>query len=156
MNSSELAGITVLVTRPRELAGPLCAAVEHHGGVAIRWPGLEIESRVPDADAVAKLRRAVADDVVIFVSRNAVTHGVDLLHHPVKPRLAAIGARIWLQTGVTTIRHAGSPGTTRSTRRSAGTGSRLVAGLALAGHVIDDGDNYNASTGQVGIGHGDV
>jgi uroporphyrinogen-III synthase len=91
MNSSELAGITVLVTRPRELAGPLCAAVEHHGGVAIRWPGLEIESRVPDADAVAKLRRAVADDVVIFVSRNAVTHGVDLLHHPVKPRLAAIG-----------------------------------------------------------------
>lgn len=91
MNSSELDGITVLVTRPRELAEPLCAAVEDHGGVAIRWPGLEIESRIADADAADKIRRSDADDVVIFVSRNAVTHGAGLLPAPLQARLAAIG-----------------------------------------------------------------
>ena len=91
MSNSELDGITVLVTRPRELAEPLCKAVEAHQGRAIRWPGLEIESRIADVDAASKLRHANSGDVVIFVSRNAVTHGADLLSTPLKPALAAIG-----------------------------------------------------------------
>lgn len=91
MSASVLDGITVLVTRPRELAEPLCALVEDRGGVAIRWPGLEIESRIADADATDKIRGSDADDVVIFVSRNAVTHGAGLLPDPLRARLAAIG-----------------------------------------------------------------
>jgi len=91
MSNSELDGITVLVTRPRELAEPLCKAVEAHRGRAIRWPGLEIESRIAGADVTSKLRQAGDDDVVIFVSRNAVTHGAKLLGTPLRPALAAIG-----------------------------------------------------------------
>lgn len=91
MNSRELDGITVLVTRPRELAEPLCEAVEAHGGKAIRWPGLEIESRIASADAADRLRRAGPQDIVIFVSRNAVTHGAALLPTPLQAQLAAIG-----------------------------------------------------------------
>lgn len=91
MNDHELDGISILVTRPRELAEPLSSAIEAHGGKAIRWPGLEIESRIASADAADRLRRASEQDVVIFVSRNAVTHGADLLPAPMRAKLAAIG-----------------------------------------------------------------
>jgi len=91
MNSRELDGITVLVTRPRELAEPLCAAIGALGGKAVRWPGLEIESRIAPADATDRLRQASPQDIVIFVSRNAVTHGAALLPTPMQAKLAAIG-----------------------------------------------------------------
>ncbi|MGB5621700.1 MAG: uroporphyrinogen-III synthase [Gammaproteobacteria bacterium] len=91
MSSRELDGVTVLVTRPRELAEPLCAAIEAHGGKAVRWPGIEIESRIAPADATDRLGQAGPHDIVIFVSRNAVTHGADLLRTPIQPKLAAIG-----------------------------------------------------------------
>jgi uroporphyrinogen-III synthase len=73
--SDELGGRGVLITRPETQAGELAAAVEAHGGRPILLPVLEIEPRHPDAVA-ADANRLEAPDICIFVSANAVRHGL--------------------------------------------------------------------------------
>jgi uroporphyrinogen-III synthase len=75
MADQPLAGVHVLVTRPRQQSEELVAAIARAGGDAIRFPVIEIvprEASEIDAD-VAVLS---APDIVIFVSRNAVVHGL--------------------------------------------------------------------------------
>ena len=75
MADQPLAGAHVLVTRPRQQSDELVAAIVQAGGDAIRFPVIEIVPRNTskiDAD-VAGLD---APDIVIFVSRNAVAHGL--------------------------------------------------------------------------------
>jgi len=84
MNAGPLAGMRVLVTRPDDQSGELAAAIEAAGGSAIRFPVIRIVARDASGDA----GRMPAPDVVIFVSRNAVLHGLDL----VRDRGAAIAA----------------------------------------------------------------
>lgn len=80
------AGYGVLVTRSREQAGDLIDAVRARGGEPILFPVLEIAPR--DRDAVAAdAARLPAPDITIFVSRNAVLHGLEFAGG----RLAAIG-----------------------------------------------------------------
>ncbi len=76
MPDKPLAGVGVLVTRPREQAADLVDAIENAGGQATLFPVLEIEARPTnaiqaDADALP------APDIVIFVSTNAVRYGKD-------------------------------------------------------------------------------
>jgi uroporphyrinogen-III synthase len=73
--SSPLAGVGVLVTRPRAQADKLVSAIEQLGGVAIRFPVIEI---VPgDHDAIMADAAALPDpDIVLFVSSNAVDFGI--------------------------------------------------------------------------------
>jgi len=90
--TSPLAGVRVLVTRPAEEARALARAIEREGGEAIVFPALEIVP-VANLDAVRAAVGPVADfDVVAFVSRNAVKHGIALLPASArKPMIGAIG-----------------------------------------------------------------
>lgn len=67
-----LAGVGVLITRPAHQAEHLARLIEHAGGVAIRFPTIDI---VPPADPgplLAILDRLEDFDLAIFISANAV------------------------------------------------------------------------------------
>lgn len=76
MTGKPLAGYGVLVTRPVHLAGELEAAIVAAGGVAHLFPAIDVVPRDRDEleeDLVARPR----PDLIVYVSRNAVTHGYD-------------------------------------------------------------------------------
>ncbi len=75
MADAPLAGVGVLVTRPAAQAGELIAAIEAAGGRSIVFPVIEIAPRSPQ-DVAADLAGLSDPDIVIFVSRNAVEHGL--------------------------------------------------------------------------------
>ena len=70
-----LEGVGVLVTRPRAQADELVRAIEAQGGVPWCFPVLEI---VPfDAlDVSNSVAHLGEPDIVIYISRNAVEHGI--------------------------------------------------------------------------------
>lgn len=78
-----LAELTVLVTRPASQAAALCEQVTHHGGTAIAFPAVEIAALTASA--------ASGHDLIVFVSVNAVAHGVHLIEKQPTARVAAIG-----------------------------------------------------------------
>jgi uroporphyrinogen-III synthase len=90
-----LAGLRVLVTRPAAQAQRLAALIEQAGGEAVRFPTLEIAA----PRDMAALERVLADvarfDLAIFISPNAVTHGLACLRSrgglPPRLAVAAIG-----------------------------------------------------------------
>jgi len=89
----DLGGRGVLITRPAAQADGLCLLVEAAGGRAIRFPAVAIEPIPTPAQARELLARRW--DLILFASRNAVTHALPLLpgHRlPIEPRLGAIGA----------------------------------------------------------------
>ena len=75
MASDALAGTGVLVTRPRIQAAELVDAIERHGGSAFCYPVLEIVPLDPH-EVHAAASAQPRPDIVIFVSRNAVEHGI--------------------------------------------------------------------------------
>jgi uroporphyrinogen-III synthase len=81
---ASLKGLTVLVTRPAEQAVPLCELIKGKGGNPIALPTIAIES-------VAQERNTVEYDWLIFVSANAVRHGLPLVKFGTNTRIAAIG-----------------------------------------------------------------
>ncbi|MCH9694203.1 MAG: uroporphyrinogen-III synthase [Gammaproteobacteria bacterium] len=87
MTERPLQGVGVLVTRPRSQANDLVAAIEAEGGYALRFPVLEIAPR--DTLEIERAAAALpAPDIAIFVSPNAVRHG---LAYAGEARVAAIG-----------------------------------------------------------------
>lgn len=78
-----LAELTVLVTRPASQAASLCEQITQRGGTAIAFPTVEIEAMAATA--------ASGHDLVVFVSVNAVAHGVHLIEKGPTTRVAAIG-----------------------------------------------------------------
>lgn len=87
MADGELAGVGVLVTRPRHQATDLVDAIVARGGGAIAFPVMEIKPCTKEAvsEAAAQLRDP---DITIFVSVNAVQYG---LAQAGSARIAAIG-----------------------------------------------------------------
>ena len=75
MADAPLAGVGVLVTRPAAQAGELVSAIEAAGGRSIAFPVIEIAPRDPQR-IQADLSGHDDPDIVIFVSRNAVEHGL--------------------------------------------------------------------------------
>jgi uroporphyrinogen-III synthase len=75
MADAPLAGVGVLVTRPAEQAGDLIAAIEAAGGRSIVFPVIEIAPRSPQA-IEAELAGRQDPDITVFISRNAVEHGL--------------------------------------------------------------------------------
>ena len=87
MTNAALAGVGVLVTRPRLQAGGLIKAIENEGGKAVCLPVIEIVPR--DQSLVeASLSELPEPDIVIFVSSNAVEHG---LRYVSNAKIGAIG-----------------------------------------------------------------
>jgi uroporphyrinogen-III synthase len=78
-----LAELTVLVTRPASQAASLCEQITQRGGTAIAFPTVEIEAMAATA--------ASGHDLIVFVSVNAVAHGVHLIEKGPTTRVAAIG-----------------------------------------------------------------
>jgi uroporphyrinogen-III synthase len=75
MTDTPLAGVGVLVTRPREQAADLVAAIDAAGGHSIVFPVIEIAPRSPQ-EIETELAGRADPDIVIFISRNAVEHGL--------------------------------------------------------------------------------
>ena len=87
MADGPLTGTGVLVTRPRTQAAELAATIERDGGRAFCFPVIEIVAREPQAIQDDAAEQATPD-VVIFVSRNAVEHGIE---YTGGARIAVIG-----------------------------------------------------------------
>jgi uroporphyrinogen-III synthase len=68
VRNKPLAGRGIVVTRPRELAGALAAAIKKAGGAAVLFPTIVIE----DVPPPAALRGLEAYDLAVFVSPTAV------------------------------------------------------------------------------------
>lgn len=77
MPAPDLGGAGILVTRPAHQATALIEAVEAAGGRPIAFPTLEIAPCADPAPVFERLRERW--DWFIFVSVNAVTHGLALL-----------------------------------------------------------------------------
>lgn len=76
MAEQPLAGLNIVVTRPRDQAAKLLRHIEHLGGKALLFPLLEIEA-VPDAQALRQQLALLKQvDLAIFISPNAVRYGM--------------------------------------------------------------------------------
>lgn len=86
--NSSLAGWNVLVTRPEEQAQQLCDLISQAGGQAIAFPAIEIVP-IPIADM-----KIVGQDIIVFVSRNAVAYFADKIRDSVSESvlLVSVGA----------------------------------------------------------------
>ena len=75
MPDRPLQGVGVLVTRPRTQATELVEAIEAQGGTAYCFPVIEI-SGFDELDLQNSVARLGKPDLVVFISRNAVEHGI--------------------------------------------------------------------------------
>jgi uroporphyrinogen-III synthase len=90
-----LAGLGVVITRPRAAAEVLAAKLAAAGARPFIFPALAIE-RLPDSPPLGATLAGLDDcDLAVFVSANAVEHGLALARQqgawPAKTRVAAIG-----------------------------------------------------------------
>ena len=87
-----LTGKGILVTRPSAQSGELMLALTAAGGTALQLPVIEIVPRNPEA-VKADLAGLPISDLVIFVSRNAVTYGAQAISQQASSttKIAAIG-----------------------------------------------------------------
>lgn len=90
-----LQGIGVVVTRPRPAAEALAGELAREGARPFVFPALAIEP-LPDSPELDRaLARLAASDIAIFVSANAVDHGLARARRlgpwPERTRVAAIG-----------------------------------------------------------------
>ena len=70
-----LQGVGVLVTRPRTQATELVDAIEALGGTAYCFPVIEI-APFSELDVNNSVARLGQPDITVFISRNAVEHGI--------------------------------------------------------------------------------
>jgi uroporphyrinogen-III synthase len=92
-----LAGRVVLITRPAGQGERLAEMLRAAGGKPFVFPTLEIEPVAPPVGVAALLQHPEAFDLAVFVSANAVAHGLPLIlgagAWPPALRAAAVGAR---------------------------------------------------------------
>jgi uroporphyrinogen-III synthase len=88
-----LRGRAVLVTRPVHQAHNLARLISEAGGEAVRFPALAIEAPADPARAREVLASLRSFDLAVFVSPNAVDHGLALLggSWPDAVPIAAVG-----------------------------------------------------------------
>lgn len=89
-----LAGMTVVVTRPRGQAERLIAMLEQAGGAAIFFPVIEIAPLEDDSVLKAQIAKLASFDLAIFISPSAVNAAMPMIAgSPPLPRLrfAAVG-----------------------------------------------------------------
>lgn len=81
----------MLVTRPEQQAGALCRLLEAQGAVTYRLPALSIVEHPQRRELLTRLESLPAFDLIVFVSANAVRHGVQILAQRRDLALAAVG-----------------------------------------------------------------
>lgn len=105
-----LAGLNIVVTRPREQAAQLATDIEKLGGRCVQFPLLEITplaDNQPLLEAASRLREY---QLLIFISPNAVRYGMQAIQHvgglPDTLQIATVGlgsARALQEFGVKNI-----------------------------------------------------
>lgn len=93
--STPLAGLNIVVTRPREQAAQLAESIERAGGKALLFPLLEIGPAADPQALQAVLATLHEFDLAIFISPNAVQYGLAAVRvHGALPaglRIATVG-----------------------------------------------------------------
>ena len=85
----------IMITRPAHQAGKLVHDIEAAGGATFLFPTLEINSIVLSAQDKEKIEKIQQFDIIIFISPNAVEHGLNQIQSlsvlPNEIQLATIG-----------------------------------------------------------------
>jgi uroporphyrinogen-III synthase len=71
-----LAGLRIVVTRPRDQAAQLAHSIEHAGGVPLLFPLLDITAVQDTRELNEQISRLAQFDFAIFISPNAVNYGI--------------------------------------------------------------------------------
>ena len=79
----------VLVTRPAHQSAELVQAIETAGGHAVRFPVIDIVRRA-DEDIRKDQLQLARPDIIVFVSSNAVMHGIEFIEES-QAQFAAVG-----------------------------------------------------------------
>ncbi len=94
-SSLPLAGLNIVITRPREQAVELALRIEQLGANALLFPLLEIEPVRDEQRLREQISRLKQADIAIFISPNAVRHGMAAIEAaggiPSAVRVAAVG-----------------------------------------------------------------
>jgi len=95
MTELPLAGLKIVVTRPRDQAMPLARRIEQAGGIPLLFPLLGIDA-APDQQALhEQISRIAQFDLAIFISPNAVQYGMAAIRAagdlPPALRIATVG-----------------------------------------------------------------
>lgn len=94
-DTKPLAGVRVLVTRPAAQGQSLMQRIGRAGGTAVHFPTLEIVAAHDNPELEHILANIARFDYAIFISPNAVTHGLERLQAhgglPAHLTVAAIG-----------------------------------------------------------------
>ncbi len=94
-SNQPLAGLNIVVTRPREQAAGLVRRIEQLGGKPLVFPLLEIEAIRDDRTLREQISRLGQTDLAIFISPNAVHYGMAAIRAsgvlPPSLRFAAVG-----------------------------------------------------------------
>lgn len=105
-----LAGLKIVVTRPREQAFPLMQRIEQAGGAALLFPLLDISPSPNQAELGSQVARLAGCNLAVFISPNAVSYGMAAIRAagdiPSGLRFAAVGqgsARALRAQGVDTV-----------------------------------------------------
>ncbi len=92
MTERPLAGLNIVVTRPRDQADGLAASLRTLGANPVMLPLLEIAPAPDQAALQAFVQSAATYQLLIFISPNAVQYGMAALSHiPDGVRVAAVG-----------------------------------------------------------------
>jgi uroporphyrinogen-III synthase len=93
--SGRLHGLGIVLTRPRAAAEALAAPLEAEGARVFLFPALAIEPMAPTPAVQSLLARIAQFDLAIFVSANAVEHGLQAVRAagawPATLEAAAVG-----------------------------------------------------------------
>ena len=114
MQSNDLKGVKVLVTRPAHQNQKLYDLVRAHGGESVVCPLIKIEPTYAHEALLTVLTRIDDIDIAIFVSTNAVTHGLGALRSQGQTlseltQVFAVGATTALMLQAADIRVDGVP-----------------------------------------------
>lgn len=90
-----LAGLNIVVTRPREQAAQLARRITQAGGKVILFPLLEISPAADPQPLRALAARLHEFNLAIFISPNAVRYGMEAIHAtgtlPASLKIATVG-----------------------------------------------------------------
>jgi uroporphyrinogen-III synthase len=79
MSEKPLAGLKILVTRPRDQSVQLAQSIEQAGGVPLLFPLLEIAPAQDSRELHEQISMLDKFDLAIFISPNAVRYGVEAI-----------------------------------------------------------------------------
>ena len=95
VSSLPLAGLNIVITRPREQAAELARRIEQFGGKPLLFPLLEIKAVHDDQLLREQISRLKQTDLAIFISPNAVRYGMAAIRAagdiPASMQIAAVG-----------------------------------------------------------------